>query len=325
MAATLEDVLTDDTALDLGVDLRDALERWRAHLVHERGMAGATLVAYERDLRQLLQWLRDRRGHVPALADLERLDARTLRAFLAHRRRQGVESRSLARSLSALRQLYRWLEGEGRAEAAAIFRVARPKVAHSVPKPLTREKAKALVDHAMAGTARDWIQARDLAVVLLLYGSGLRISEALSLTFREAPTGLRDTLWITGKGRKERVVPVLPIARAAIERYLALCPWPMAPDDALFLGAKGGPLSPRLIQLAIARVRDALGLPETATPHALRHSFATHLLAAGADLRQIQELLGHASLSTTQLYTEVDRARLLQVYEAAHPRAHKPA
>jgi integrase/recombinase XerC len=282
-------------------------------------MAKATITAYERDLKQFLGWLRHRSGHVPTLGDLRQLDARTFRAFLASRRKAGVESRSLARSLSALRQLFRWLEAEDIVASEAVFRVSRPKVAHSVPKPLTREKARALVEDTMQ-TALDWIAARDLAVLLLLYGSGLRISEALGLTVRDAPTALRDTLRIVGKGGKERVVPVLPIARQAVERYLKLCPYPQSPDDPLFLGAKGGPLSPRLIQLAVARARGALGLPDTATPHALRHSFATHLLSAGADLRQIQELLGHASLSTTQVYTEVDRDRLIAVYEAAHPR-----
>jgi integrase/recombinase XerC len=171
------------------------------------------------------------------------------------------------------------------------------------------------------GAEDDWLRARDVAVMLLLYGAGLRISEALSLTRREAPVTGRDVIRIVGKGGKERLVPILPVTQRAIERYLALCPHPLESDARLFLGAKGGPLSPRIIQLGIARMRDELALPETATPHALRHSFATHLLAAGADLRQIQELLGHASLSTTQVYTEVDRERILAVYDAAHPRA----
>lgn len=322
MATTLDDVLADAAELDLAAELRDIAHRWLAHLEHERGMARATIVAYERDLRQFLGWLKQRLGHAATLGDLRQLDQRTFRAFLAARRKAGAESRSLARTLSALRQLFRWLEAEDIVAGEAIFRVSRPKVGHSVPKPLTREKAKALVEDSMRADL-DWIAARDLAVLLLLYGSGLRISEALGLTVREAPTGLRDTLRIMGKGRKERLVPVIPIATQAIERYLKLCPYPQAPDEPLFLGAKGGPLSPRIIQLAIARARDALGLPETATPHALRHSFATHLLSAGADLRQIQELLGHASLSTTQVYTEVDRDRLLAVYEAAHPRARE--
>ncbi len=319
MATPLADILADHTELDLAGELRAIAHRWFAHLEHERGMARATVVAYERDLRQFLGWLKTRLGHVPTLGDLHQLDQRTIRAFFAARRKAGVESRSLARTLSALRQLFRWLKTEDIVASEAIFRVSRPKVAHSVPKPLTRDKAKALVEDSMQA-GLDWIAARDLAVLLLLYGSGLRISEALGLTVREAPIGFRDTLRIMGKGRKERMVPVIPIARQAVERYLQLCPYPQAPDAPLFLGAKGGPLSPRIIQLVIERARATLGLPETATPHALRHSFATHLLSAGADLRQIQELLGHASLSTTQVYTEVDRDRLLAVYDAAHPR-----
>jgi integrase/recombinase XerC len=189
-----------------------------------------------------------------------------------------------------------------------------------VPKPLTVEKAAELVEGGKAAEL-DWIAARDAAVLLLLYGAGLRISEALGLKLKDAPSETRDVLRITGKGRKERLVPILPVARDAIQRYVALCPYPLRPDDPLFVGARGGELSPRIIQLAVERLRGELALPGTATPHALRHSFATHLLSAGADLRQIQELLGHASLSTTQVYTEVDRARLLAVYDAAHPRA----
>ena len=195
-----------------------------------------------------------------------------------------------------------------------------PKVPHGIPKPLTVAKAAAVVDGGAAAKL-DWVAARDTAVLLLLYGSGLRISEALGLLRKDAPLDGRDVLRIVGKGGKERLVPVLPVTQAAVARYIALCPYLLEPDGPLFLGAKGGRLSPRIVQLLMERLRVELGLPDTATPHALRHSFATHLLSAGADLRQIQELLGHASLSTTQLYTEVDRARLLAVYDKAHPRA----
>ena len=195
-----------------------------------------------------------------------------------------------------------------------------PKVPHAVPKPLTVGKAADVVD-AGAAAELDWVLARDAAVLLLLYGCGLRIAEALSIKAKDAPTPDRDVLRITGKGGKERLVPVLPVVRDAVARYLQLCPYPLDPDEPMFRGAKGGPLSPRLIQLAMEHLRETLDLPATATPHALRHSFATHLLSAGGDLRQIQELLGHASLSTTQAYTEVDRDRLLAVYDAAHPRA----
>jgi integrase/recombinase XerC len=215
---------------------------------------------------------------------------------------------------------FRWLEAEDIAKSRAVQHVALPKVPHGIPRPLTLEKAAAVVDGG-ATAELDWIAARDTAVLLLLYGSGLRISEALAIKRKDAPTPERDVLRVVGKGGRERLVPVLPITREAIARYIALCAYPLAPDTPLFLGAKGGPLSPRIVQLAMARMREVLGLPDTATPHALRHSFATHLLSAGADLRQIQELLGHASLSTTQVYTEVDRAHLLRVYDKAHPRA----
>jgi integrase/recombinase XerC len=218
---------------------------------------------------------------------------------------------------------YRFLERRGYGKNDAIRAVSLPKLPHSVPKPLTAPKATALIDSADIASpdAPEWILARDTAVLALLYGSGLRISEALSLERKDAPIKGRDMLRVTGKGNKTRVVPVLPIVRDAVEFYLKLCPLKLGSDDPLFVGARGKQLSPRIIQLRIARARAALGLPDTATPHALRHSFATHLLGAGADLRAIQELLGHASLSTTQGYTEVDRAHLLKAYDRAHPRA----
>ncbi len=306
--------------LALGGDLERAGEAWLGHLAHQRGLAAATLEAYGRDLRQFHDWLAHHLGRAPCLGDVARLDAKTVRGFLAVRRRQGVTSRSLSRSLSALRHFFRWLETEALTHNRAMQQVTRPKVGHSVPKPLTVERAMAVVE-AGAEAELDWIAARDAAVLMLLYGAGLRISEALGLKLRDAPVAGRDVLVIQGKGGKERLVPMLPVIGEAVQRYLALLPYPLGPDDALFRGAKGGPLSPRLIQLAMERMRGELGLPDTATPHALRHSFATHLLSAGADLRQIQELLGHASLSTTQVYTEVDRERLLRVYDAAHPRA----
>lgn len=306
--------------LPLGQDLREAVEAWLAHLAHERGQADKTLEAYERDLRQFLSWLKSTLGHAPCIADVARLDAKRFRAFMAARRRDGFAGRSLARSMSGLRTFFRWLEAEDIAKNRAVLQIALPKVPHGIPKPLTIEKAAAVVD---GGTAADidWIAARDSAVLLLLYGSGLRISEALAIARKDAPTAERDVLRVVGKGEKERLVPVLPVTRKAIARYLALCPYPFTPTTSLFLGAKGGRLSPRIVQLVVERLRETLGLPDTATPHALRHSFATHLLSAGADLRQIQELLGHASLSTTQVYTEVDRDRLLAVYDKAHPRA----
>ncbi|MGE0853047.1 MAG: tyrosine recombinase XerC [Hyphomicrobiaceae bacterium] len=317
--ATLEGIFQADGSV-LADDTRRTAEAWLIHLAHERGAAVNTLCAYERDLRQFLQWLERELGYSPTLADLAWLDAKRFRAFMAARRRAGAVGRSLARTMSALRSFFRWLEAREIASNRGLLQVAMPKVPHGIPRPLTIEKAAAVVEGGGAAEL-DWVTARDVAVLLLLYGSGLRISEALLMQRRDAPLAGRDVLRIVGKGGKERLAPVLPVAQAAIARYLGLCPYPLAPEGPLFLGAKGGRLSPRIVQLLMERMRERLGLPETATPHALRHSFATHLLAAGADLRQIQELLGHASLSTTQVYTEVDRARLLAVYDRAHPRA----
>jgi integrase/recombinase XerC len=304
----------------VGNDLAPIIGIWLDHLVRERGHADLTRQAYARDLAQFVHFLRAHLGHPPGLADLARLDAKAFRGFMASRRREGAASRSLARTMSALRSFFRWLEAEEIMKNRALQTLALPKVPHGVPKPLTVEKAGQVVEAGM-DTELDWIAARDVAVLLLLYGAGLRISEALGLKTKDAPAADRDVLRITGKGNKQRAVPMLPVVIEAIARYRALVPYPLEPEGPLFRGAQGGPLSPRIIQLAMERLREALELPPTATPHTLRHSFATHLLSAGADLRQIQELLGHASLSTTQVYTEVDRARLLEVYDAAHPRA----
>ncbi len=318
--SVLSDLLRDDDALPLGVDLADTVEAWLTHLVRDRGLSEATREAYARDLIQFLRHLKAERGRAPIMADLAKLDARVFRGFLARRRRQGISGRTLAGSMSALRMFFRWLEAGELLTNRAVLTVAIPKVPHGVPKPLTVAHA---ADVVAVGSTSDieWIVARDTAVLLLLYGSGLRISEALRLLVKDAPTAERDVLRIIGKGSKERAVPAIPMTIAAIANYIEICPFPLERDDILFRGAKGGPLSPRIIQLAMERMRVQLKLPASATPHALRHSFATHLLSAGADLRQIQELLGHASLSTTQLYTEVDRDRLLAVYDKAHPRA----
>jgi integrase/recombinase XerC len=312
--------MQETTGTPTDSQLGHAVAQWLDHIVLERGHSDLTREAYQRDLAQFEGYLTRQLGRPPAVSDLAALDARAFRGFMASRRQSGASSRTLARTMSALRTFFRWLEAEEVTRNRALLAVALPKVGHGVPKPLTVEKARAVVDGGMAA-GLDWIVARDIAVLLLLYGSGLRISEALGLRMKDAPTRDRDVLRITGKGGKERAVPVLPVAIEAIARYLELLPWPSEPVGPLFIGAKGGPLSPRLIQLAMQRMREELSLPDTATPHALRHSFATHLLATGADLRQIQELLGHASLSTTQVYTEVDRERLLKVYDAAHPRA----
>jgi integrase/recombinase XerC len=299
------------------------VQDWFDHLALERRLSPHTAEAYARDLRQFLAFLGAHCGSKPDMPQVLGIAPRDVRAFLAARREQAVGSRSLSRTLSALRMFYRFLERRGFGKNDAIRAVALPKIPHSVPKPLTAPKAMALVEGAEIASpeAPEWILARDTAVLALLYGAGLRISEALSLARKDAPLRGRDMLRVRGKGDKTRIVPVLPVVREAIERYLALCPIKQGSDDPLFLGARGGKLSPRIIQLLIARARAAIGLPETATPHALRHSFATHLLGAGADLRAIQELLGHASLSTTQGYTEVDREHLLATYSRSHPRA----
>jgi integrase/recombinase XerC len=304
----------------LAPDLAAAIAAYLSHLTHERDLATLTLTAYTRDLRQFLVWLQASAGAPVGLVELSAVSVKTLRSFMAFRRRAEIENRSLARALSALRTFFRWLEAEEILKNRSARALATPKVGHSIPKPLTVAAARAVVDGGMA-VELDWIAARDTAILLLLYGSGLRVSEALGIIVKDAPLPGRETLRVTGKGDKTRLVPVLPVTQAAIARYLDLCPYPLDRAELLFVGAKGGPLDSRMVRRLMEHLREQLGLPETATPHALRHSFATHLLSAGGDLRQIQELLGHASLSTTQIYTEVDRDRLLAVYDAAHPRS----
>lgn len=296
---------------------------WLAHLVGERRVSAHTSTSYARDLRQFVKFAAVHYGAAPSLATFSRLDAADLRAFMAWRRSEGAGSRSLLRQLAGLRSFARYLERNGKAKATAFSAVRAPKIQRRLPKPLTASAACQVAQaQARAGDNRPaWILARDAAVLGLLYGAGLRISEALSIKRFEAPIGDTETLNVTGKGQKTRVAPVIAPVRRGVEAYLELCPYELPPERHLFVGARGGPLSPRIIQLAVERLRGALGLPETATPHALRHSFATHLLSRGGDLRAIQELLGHASLSTTQIYTAVDSARLLEAYRSAHPRA----
>ncbi|MHC5655181.1 tyrosine recombinase XerC [Stappia sp. ICDLI1TA098] len=301
-------------------DVNAAVGDWLDHLGGERRLADKTLIAYERDLRQFLRFLTGHLGEPPALAHLADLRPADYRGFLASRRQSGVGSRSLARGLAGVRSFLRFLETRGQVNAAASTVVRPPRQPRSLPKPVSAGDAMTLVDADSGLDAEPWIAARNAAVLTLLYGCGLRISEALSLTGRTAPRKGTRTLRVRGKGGRERIVPVLPVVSEAVESYLALSPHAPQPDGPLFLGARGGPLNPRIVQYAMARLRSALGLPDSATPHALRHSFATHLLAGGGDLRTIQELLGHASLSTTQIYTEVDAARLLDAFDKAHPR-----
>jgi integrase/recombinase XerC len=301
-------------------DLAAAVERWRTHLRSERRLAAKSLEAYDRDVRQYLSFLTSHLGGPPAMSDISRLRVADLRGFMAARRNEGAGARTLARGLAGIRSLLRFLEREGLVNGAAARAIRAPKQPKSLPKPLEVTAALRVTDAEEGLDEEPWIAARNAAVLGLLYGCGLRISEALGLT-RSAWATSGATLRVTGKGSKIRVVPVLPAVRAGVDEYLRLCPYRGDGGTALFVGAKGGALNPRLIQKAMERLRSALGLPDTATPHALRHSFATHLLAGGGDLRSIQELLGHASLSTTQIYTEVDRQRLLAVYDQAHPRA----
>jgi len=294
---------------------------WLGHLGAERNLSPKTLEAYQRDVLQFLRFLAGHLGGAPSLKELAALTPADVRAFLAARRADDIGSRSLMRSLAGLRAFGRFLEKTGKGKVGALAAVKAPKIGKTLPRPLAVGAARSMADPDMAaGDGREpWIHARDSAVLGLLYGCGLRISEALGL--KRTDFGARDALTVTGKGRKQRMVPLITPVRKLVDDYIALCPYDLPEQGPLFVGAKGGPLSPRLVQLAMARLRGALGLPETATPHALRHSFATHLLARGGDLRSIQELLGHASLSTTQIYTAVDADRLIEAYRNAHPRA----
>ncbi len=300
----------------------EALSAWLAHLAGERRASPRTVEAYGAAAARYLAFLELHRGGALSAADLGSVSAADLRAFLAFRRsgERPLSARSLSQTLSAVRTFHTFLDRRLGVPNPAIVLVRGPRVKPGAPRPVSEDQARGLIsESALDPDQEGWQAARDEAVLTLLYGCGLRISEALSLKRRDAP--LPETLRITGKGGKTRLVPVLDAVRQAIGAYLAAMPFELVPDEALFRAARGGPLSPRHVQATVQRLRGRLGLSERATPHALRHSFATHLLGAGADLRSIQELLGHASLSTTQRYTEVDAARLLAAYESAHPRA----
>ncbi|MBM3534532.1 MAG: tyrosine recombinase XerC [Alphaproteobacteria bacterium] len=303
-----------------GLTVPRAVEEWRAWLAHERRASRHTLDAYERDLARFIVFLTGHLGQEASLADLAQLKPSDFRAFLAAEQARRRSKTSVARSLSVVRNFFRFLGRRGLAENARLASIRTPKRPQSVPKALTIPEASELLDAVESEGAEPWHGARDAAVLALLYGSGLRLGEALGITRREAPVE-PGSLIVLGKGRKLRSVPILPRVAEIVAAYVAICPHNPGPDGPLFLGARGGPLHPRLVQGTVTRLRRGLGLPETATPHALRHSFATHLLAEGADLRAIQELLGHASLATTQRYTKVDLTRLLEVHRAAHPRS----
>ncbi len=301
------------------MDATAALTAWQNQMTHGRRLSPRTVEAYTFDVGAFLAFLTEHRGETiddKALADVNAAD---VRGWLALRRQSGLGPRGVARAVSALRTYFTYLDKQHGIENANVRRVKQPKLPPSVPKPVSIVGAQALLDEAELSGREPWIAARNVAVLTLLYGAGLRISEALALNGKDLP--LPETLVITGKGNKQRIVPLLPEAREAIERFVAVAPYKPAREEPLFRGARGKRLNPRIVQGLMQNMRRALGLPESATPHALRHAFATHLLGAGGDLRAIQELLGHASLSTTQRYTEVDQTHLLRVYERAHPRA----
>ncbi len=301
---------------------RGALAQWLEHLAHERRASPRTLEAYGFAANRYISFLEQHRGETVTVEVLSKLTAGEVRAWLAHLRQgdRPLSPRSLSQALSAIRTFHRFLDVRLGAPNAAIALVRGPRVVPGAPRPVSEDQARGMIaEPGLDPDREDWEAARDEAVLTLLYGCGLRISEALSLKRSDAP--LPDSLRILGKGSKTRIVPVLPAVREAIDAYLADLPFVLAPGEPLFRAKRGGPLSPRHVQATVQNLRGRLGLPDSATPHALRHSFATHLLGAGADLRSIQELLGHASLSTTQRYTQVDAAALLSAYSKAHPHA----
>ena len=311
--------MTADDLAAVSPGQRAALAQWLAHIRALNGAAAHTVTAYAADVARYMDFLARHRGAAEGTGALLIVTQADLRAWMAHERARGLGPRSLARALSAVKGFTGWLAERDSVDATAILSARGPKYRRSLPRPLSEDGARDMIDRVETQAREDWIAARDAAVVTLLYGCGLRISEALGLTGAASP--LPEVLRISGKGSKTRLVPVIPAARAAVARYAALVPFDLAPAKPLFRGVRGGALNPRLIARAMESARLQLGLPATATPHAMRHSFATHLLSAGGDLRTIQELLGHASLSTTQAYTAVDTARIMDVYDKAHPRA----
>lgn len=302
---------------NLAPDAAAHVQGWLTTLKSERRLAAKTLEAYALDITQFGKFLQDYQGSPPAVSALASLEASDFRAYMARLRNEKIESRSLARKLSAIRSFFRHAERDGHFKCAALAAVRAPKIAHSVPRPLTEQKSARLLLDTSLHHDQPWVAARDIAVLSLLYGCGLRISEALNLTVKQAE---QNPLVIIGKGGKTRLVPVVSAASEAIANYRNLAPFPLLSSMLLFRGTKGGALSPRIIQLLVERMRGSINLPNSATPHALRHSFASHLLGNGADLRVIQDLLGHASLSSTQIYTEVNRKHLLEQYRKAFPR-----
>ena len=300
-------------------DCREAIADWQTWMEHERRVSPNTIDAYCRDLAAFFIFMAEHLGAVPSLSNLESLDARDYRSFLAQRSRHGLSQSSVARCMSTIRNFYRFLNRTRGISNAVIKTIRSPRPKKLIPRPLDTSQAKDLLTTIKETQGEPWLIARDLALFSLLYGCGLRIAEGLSLN--DADVKDLDTVRVTGKGNKQRIVPVLPSVGESIENYLNLRPFQYSPNDALFRGLRGKRLNPGVVQRRMRELRKTLGLPETATPHALRHSFATHLLSAGGDLRTIQELLGHSSLSTTQRYTKVDANRLFEVYQKSHPRS----
>ena len=294
------------------------LDRW-TNALKASAQSTHTIEGYRRDVARFLGFLTEHNGEPVGLQGLAKVGPRDMRSWLARLRSDGLSTRSAARALSAVKTFYRWLGDAEGVDAPAVLSARAPKSPQRLPRPIAADAAASIIEHAALDNEEPWIAARDAALLTLLWGAGLRLSEALGLNRSAAP--LSEVIRIRGKGGKERMVPVIPAAQQAVDAYLALCPINAAPDDPLFLGSRGARLNPRLARRMMARARASLGLPASATPHALRHSFATHLLEAGGDLRAIQDLLGHASLSTTQVYTAVDQARLMEAYEKAHPKA----
>ncbi|HHG89743.1 MAG TPA: tyrosine recombinase XerC [Devosia sp.] len=307
-----------DTAFSTDPELGSQILDWLNNLASIRRLSEKTIEAYQRDLAQFTTFMAAHLGEPLSLKSLQTLRSPDMRAYMAHRRNQGVGARSLARQLSALKSFFHHLERLELVNNQALFLVRPPKAAKPLPKALTSLEAKNTIAATGELEERPWVAARDMAVLSLCYGAGLRIAEALAISVSDLET---SSLRVTGKGGKTRIVPLMAPVRAAIENYLALCPFKPSGRDIIFRGVRGGPLSPRLIQKRMVQLRAALGLPPSASPHALRHSFASHLLGRGGDLRAIQELLGHASLSSTQIYTRIDTDHLLDAYQKAHPRA----
>ncbi|HEU5047004.1 MAG TPA: tyrosine recombinase XerC [Rickettsiales bacterium] len=301
-------------------NVRGEVAKWLEWLAHNKAYSAHTIVAYETDLRQFMAFFSRHTGGEVSMATLSSLGLRDMRSWLAARHGEKYTNTSTARALSVVRSFFRYLEKQAILENPAIFHVRTPKLPKSLPKALPQEQAMEALDAVGGDHKEHWVQMRDVALLTLIYGCGLRISEALSLTPADIPAGV-STMTVTGKGKKQRLVPVLPQIHQAIAEYKKTCPHMLANDEPLFRGVRGGALRPELFQKEIRSLRASLGLPDSASPHAFRHSFATHLLAGGGDLRTIQELLGHADLSTTQRYTKVDHERLLSAYNKAHPRA----